>query len=912
MAALVSCPKHNMFWNTATSKTVNDVSYIKAKVSDKTVSISEASIRRDLLFNDVDGIDCLTNQEIYETLQLIGNLDAKKQFLMYLRFVQVFLNNQLSNLPAPLDNLPIPVLTKKVFTNMANTRDQPPVTESSYRPDTTQVPRDSLEGTHGSKGNQVGIFGWILVTGTFVLCGVFLVLHNVTAETCVSMNQWVENPTSHTALDDILPCVDNATTLETSMKSREVTSQLVNVINQVYEETKGRAKDAVISLINQEREGEQIDRALLNNVLGIYVKLGWDKWSTMKETLKLLCLLILLITMLEKHQIGLRKILVLITCSRYSWLKAFTVIAAAFAEDYLKKEIDRVDHYLHSRSRTKLIEVSLSDIYLMLPVVISYVNAAIDTTAIGFKRIITEYLVNISNRRAFWSLNEDIMKITILKTNTPYPSRKIRRTVTVSETEPTTPSVPTKVKDTKQESKINELTKLVQMLIDENVNSTQKTQESNSQIQQTESSKILYCMICKREDHKTSYHEMYIASLKRSENYKAQPYQYTSPSKQILKAKAKPFPPCTHCGFNDHIPDDCRNYPECEICRSYDHITSGHNRVIYIRGGVLSESSQSSESLIGVNCNTCGSTIHSTTDHNEFDHFKRGEKIQATKAREPTKNGCSRSMTGVKSYLHKYVEQPGPKVVFGDNSSCITEGYGSINCRGIIFTKVTFVNGLNYNLICISQLCDAKYIVQFDDKQGIIFNANKEIVLIAPRRNDVYVLDMSSLTPNGVCFFAKASESINWLWHKRLSHINFKNINKLAKQNKVLGLHSLVYSKDKPCSTCEKGKHHRALFKTKQNFSIRKCLHLLHMDLFGPLSPISINHEKYTLVIIDEYSRNEFRNHELESFCDEKGISQNFSSPYTPEQNYVAERKNRTLIEPARTMMNGSVLSKHF
>ncbi|GKC50013.1 retrovirus-related pol polyprotein from transposon TNT 1-94 [Tanacetum coccineum] len=122
-------------------------------------------------------------------------------------------------------------------------------------------------------------------------------------------------------------------------------------------------------------------------------------------------------------------------------------------------------------------------------------------------------------------------------------------------------------------------------------------------------------------------------------------------------------------------------------------------------------------------------------------------------------SGCSRSMTGVKSYLHKYVEQPGPNVVFGDNSSCITKGYGSINYGGIVSTKVAFINGLKYNLISISQLCDAKYIVQFDDKQGTLFNANKEIVLIAPRSNDVYVLDMSSLTPNGACFFPKASET---------------------------------------------------------------------------------------------------------------------------------------------------------
>ncbi|GKE31188.1 hypothetical protein Tco_1450510 [Tanacetum coccineum] len=113
---------------------------------------------------------------------MIRNLDAKKKFLMYPRFVQVFLNNQLLNLPAPLDNLPIPVLTKKVFTNMAKQGlhfsghvtplfpnmlaqavvdegegDEPPMTESSYRPDTTQDPRVNLEGTGGSQGDHVQI-----------------------------------------------------------------------------------------------------------------------------------------------------------------------------------------------------------------------------------------------------------------------------------------------------------------------------------------------------------------------------------------------------------------------------------------------------------------------------------------------------------------------------------------------------------------------------------------------------------------------------------------------------------------------------------------------------------------------------------------------------------------------------------
>jgi hypothetical protein len=73
-------------------------------------------------------------------------------------------------------------------------------------------------------------------------------------------------------------------------------------------------------------------------------------------------------------------------------------------------------------------------------------------------------------------------------------------------------------------------------------------------------------------------------------------------------------------------------------------------------------------------------------------------------------------MTCVKEYLQKYVKEPGPKVVFADNSSCLTEGYGSVNYSGIFFTIIAYVNGLKYNLISVSQLCDAKYIVQFDRK----------------------------------------------------------------------------------------------------------------------------------------------------------------------------------------------------
>ncbi|GKC34996.1 retrovirus-related pol polyprotein from transposon TNT 1-94 [Tanacetum coccineum] len=200
-------------------------------------------------------------------------------------------------------------------------------------------------------------------------------------------------------------------------------------------------------------------------------------------------------------------------------------------------------------------------------------------------------------------------------------------------------------------------------------------------------------------------------------------------------------------------------------------------------------------------------------------------------------SGCSKHMTGIKQYLHRYSKELGPKVVFGDDSSGDTEGCGSVNYNGITFTKVAYVNGLKHNLINISQLCGANYKVLFTKTQGTIYNQNDEVVLIAPRGRDVYVIDMSSFNKeSNAYFFAKASPSVNWLWHKRLSHLNFKNINNLTKHNLVSGLPSLS-------------------FKTKRSFSINKKI------------------ENLNEVRVKELRSNngtKFRNHKLEEFCNEK------------------------------------------
>nr|GEW25428.1 ribonuclease H-like domain-containing protein [Tanacetum cinerariifolium] len=222
-------------------------------------------------------------------------------------------------------------------------------------------------------------------------------------------------------------------------------------------------------------------------------------------------------------------------------------------------------------------------------------------------------------------------------------------------------------------------------------------------------------------------------------------------------------------------------------------------------------------------------TLLSMTDGEERKHvldYTHKPLPPFLKLTEVVPNGTSPELISMVDLTRSSCVSDKPKKVqkwFGDNSSGDTEGYGSVNCNGINFTKVAYVNVLKHNLISINLLCDANFKVLFTKTQGTILNQNNEVALITPRRRDDYVIDMSSYDEeSNACFFPKASNNVNWLWHKRLSHLNFKNINKLARQNLVACLPSLTYSKDKTCLACEKRKHHRASFITKRSFSINK------------------------------------------------------------------------------------------
>ncbi|GJW72275.1 retrovirus-related pol polyprotein from transposon TNT 1-94 [Tanacetum coccineum] len=148
----------------------------------------------------------------------------------------------------------------------------------------------------------------------------------------------------------------------------------------------------------------------------------------------------------------------------------------------------------------------------------------------------------------------------------------------------------------------------------------------------------------------------------------------------------KPFSDCKYCSFNNHHSDNCEYYLGCEIR---------------------------------------GSTAHEIADCPKKHLNNRKQRMANKRSTEPTE---------------KYSKESSPKVVFRDDSSGDIEGYGLVNYNGITFTRVAYMNGLKHNLINISQLCDANFKVLFRKTHGTIFDQNDEVVLIAPKRRDVYII----------------------------------------------------------------------------------------------------------------------------------------------------------------------------
>jgi hypothetical protein len=211
---------------------------------------------------------------------------------------------------------------------------------------------------------------------------------------------------------------------------------------------------------------------------------------------------------------------------------------------------------------------------------------------------------------------------------------------------------------------------------------------------------------------------------------------------------------------------------------------------------------------------------------------------------------------------------------------------------------------------------------------------------------------LAGLTADPQIFYNKATIDDSELWHQRLGHLNFSDMLKIASKDVVKGLPKMEKTGKGICGPCQLGKQTRAAYKKTSGIQTSKNLELLHMDLMGPIRTASLGGKRYILVIVDDFSRytwaipireksnafdiaqhlfkkiqveqncqivrirsdhgREFENSKFEEFCHSYGIKQEFSSPITPQQNGVVERKNRVIQEMARVMIHSKNLAQHF
>ncbi|GJS89849.1 retrovirus-related pol polyprotein from transposon TNT 1-94 [Tanacetum coccineum] len=312
-------------------------------------------------------------------------------------------------------------------------------------------------------------------------------------------------------------------------------------------------------------------------------------------------------------------------------------------------------------------------------------------------------------------------------------------------------------------------------------------------------------------------------------------------------------------------------------------------------------------------------------------------------------------MTGNLKLLTNFVEKFLGTVKFGNDQIAPILGYGDLVQGTITIKRVYYVEGLNHNLFSVGQFCDADLEVAFWKSTCYIRDLKGNDLLTGSRGTDLWDSHFSGKTltsPNPICLMAKATSSQAWLWYHRLSHLNFNTINLLSKNNIMNGLPKLKFVKDHLCSSCELGKAKRKSFHTKTTPSSKRRLQLLHMDLCGPMRVESINGKKYVLVIVDDYSRytwthflrskdetpgvlidfltlvqrglhaqvttvrtdkgTKFLNKTLHAYFAKEGIRHETSTARTPEQNGVVERRNRTLVEAARTMLSAAKVPLFF
>nr|GEX41261.1 retrovirus-related Pol polyprotein from transposon TNT 1-94 [Tanacetum cinerariifolium] len=288
------------------------------------------------------------------------------------------------------------------------------------------------------------------------------------------------------------------------------------------------------------------------------------------------------------------------------------------------------------------------------------------------------------------------------------------------------------------------------------------------------------------------------------------------------------------------LPKNSQVKPKKTQVEEHPRIASISNKTKSVTA--CNDSLNSKTSNVIVVCATYGKCL---VDSN---HFARVTKmLNDVNARTKKPNVVPISTRKPKGHVNKSVATPHKKTVASKSNNQKPQSY---------FRMLYEKTSLNHNLFSVGQFCDADLKVAFRKSTCFIRDLQGNDLLTDNHGSDLYTIflqESTSSTP--LRLMAKASSTKAWLWHRRLSHLNFDYINLLSKKDIVIDLPKLKYVKDQLCSSCELSKAKRSPFESKAVPSLKGRLNLLHMDLCGPKRVASINGKKYILVIVDDYSR---------------------------------------------------------
>ncbi|GJV03970.1 zinc finger, CCHC-type containing protein [Tanacetum coccineum] len=317
-------------------------------------------------------------------------------------------------------------------------------------------------------------------------------------------------------------------------------------------------------------------------------------------------------------------------------------------------------------------------------------------------------------------------------------------------------------------------------------------------------------------------------------------------------------------------------------------------------------------------------------------------------------NGASNHMTEVRTHFKEIDEKISGRVRFGNGSYVEIKGRGSIlleckNKEQRIIPNVYYIPNLKSNILSLGQLTENGCKIIMQNNLLLLHGQDQKLLMRVERsRNRLYKINLKVGMP--MCLLANL-ENHAWLWHARLGHLNFDSIKQMTQKKLVEGIPSISH-KNQVCNACLLGKHNRALFPNQTNTKSLEPLNLIFGDLCGPISPATESGKKYMFLLVDDYTRymwvyflklkdeafetfkefklkvenevgkklrsfrtdrgGEFTSREFTRYCNENGILRQLTAPYSPQQNGIVERRNRSVMSTTRSMLKAMHMPQIF